>query len=163
MGAVWANRAQCWLKMGDHEKARLRVYTGAVLLSFRTAASDQACADAEKCTEALVKCFYELFSAFHRCPSEVEPTNPKGWFRKGISQTLGPVIGTLQRAFASLCPQASMQCNATLKLFPLSLRSREGCTVFHGFQALYDYEVFNLPGLRSPVLAIQRASVVVLN
>jgi len=45
MGAVWANRAQCWLKMGDHEKA---------------------CADAEKCTE-------------------VEPTNPKGWFRKGIS------------------------------------------------------------------------------
>ncbi|CAE7310245.1 HOP1, partial [Symbiodinium sp. CCMP2456] len=45
MGAVWANRAQCWLKMGDHEKAF---------------------ADAEKCTE-------------------VEPMNPKGWFRKGIS------------------------------------------------------------------------------
>ncbi|CAE7826166.1 HOP1 [Symbiodinium sp. CCMP2592] len=45
LGAVWANRAQCWLKMGDHEKA---------------------CADAEKCTE-------------------VEPMNPKGWFRKGIS------------------------------------------------------------------------------
>ena len=21
MGSVWANRAQCWLKLGDHEKA----------------------------------------------------------------------------------------------------------------------------------------------
>ncbi|OLP78566.1 hypothetical protein AK812_SmicGene41248 [Symbiodinium microadriaticum] len=48
MGTVWANRAQCWLKMGDHEKAF---------------------ADAEKCT--------------------VEPMNPKGWFRKGISEALG--------------------------------------------------------------------------
>ena len=44
-GASWANRSQCWLKMGDLEKAL---------------------ADAEKCTQ-------------------VEPTNPKGWFRKGIS------------------------------------------------------------------------------
>eukprot|EP00438_Fugacium_kawagutii_P002391 Skav201020 [mRNA] locus=scaffold991:538342:547904:+ [translate_table: standard] len=45
MGSVWANRAQCWLKLGDHEKAL---------------------ADAKKCTE-------------------VEPTNPKGWFRQGMS------------------------------------------------------------------------------
>eukprot|EP00416_Gambierdiscus_australes_P039899 CAMPEP_0171101826 /NCGR_PEP_ID=MMETSP0766_2-20121228/56090_1 /TAXON_ID=439317 /ORGANISM="Gambierdiscus australes, Strain CAWD 149" /LENGTH=371 /DNA_ID=CAMNT_0011561967 /DNA_START=29 /DNA_END=1144 /DNA_ORIENTATION=+ len=45
VGAVWANRAQCWLKMGDHDKAL---------------------ADAEKCTQ-------------------VEPANPKGWFRKGMS------------------------------------------------------------------------------
>eukprot|EP00933_Yihiella_yeosuensis_P052164 TRINITY_DN5017_c0_g1_i1.p1 TRINITY_DN5017_c0_g1~~TRINITY_DN5017_c0_g1_i1.p1 ORF type:complete len:386 (+),score=105.76 TRINITY_DN5017_c0_g1_i1:40-1197(+) len=44
-GAVWANRAQCWLKLGDHEKAL---------------------ADATKC-------------------SEVDPKNPKGWFRKGMS------------------------------------------------------------------------------
>jgi len=43
--AVWANRSQCWLKLGDHEKA------------FE---------DAAKCTE-------------------VEPSNPKGWFRKGMS------------------------------------------------------------------------------
>ncbi|CAE7538356.1 Sgta, partial [Symbiodinium pilosum] len=45
LGAVWANRAQCWLKLGNHEKAL---------------------ADAKKCTE-------------------VEPMNPKGWFRQGIS------------------------------------------------------------------------------
>jgi len=45
VGAVWANRAQCWLKLGNHERAL---------------------ADAEKCTE-------------------VEPANPKGWFRKGMS------------------------------------------------------------------------------
>lgn len=45
MASVWANRAQCWLKLGDHEKAL---------------------ADAKKCTE-------------------VEPTNPKGWFRQGMS------------------------------------------------------------------------------
>jgi len=45
MGSVWANRAQCWLKLGDHEKAL---------------------ADAKKC-------------------SEVEPQNPKGWFRQGMS------------------------------------------------------------------------------
>lgn len=44
-GAVWANRAQCWLKLGDHEKAL---------------------ADSIKCTE-------------------VDPANPKGWFRKGMS------------------------------------------------------------------------------
>jgi len=44
-GAVWANRAQCWLKLGDHEKAL---------------------ADAQQCTE-------------------VDPANPKGWFRKGVS------------------------------------------------------------------------------
>mmetsp|Transcript_39211 Transcript_39211/g.79187 ORF Transcript_39211/g.79187 Transcript_39211/m.79187 type:complete len:380 (+) Transcript_39211:90-1229(+) len=45
IGAVWANRAQCWLKLGDHEKSL---------------------ADAVRCTE-------------------VEPANPKGWFRKGLS------------------------------------------------------------------------------
>jgi len=45
VSAVWANRAQCWLKLGDLEKAL---------------------ADAERCTE-------------------VEPANPKGWFRKGMS------------------------------------------------------------------------------
>jgi len=45
MGAVWANRAQCWLKLGDHEKAL---------------------ADAQHCTE-------------------VDPANPKGWFRKAMS------------------------------------------------------------------------------
>lgn len=43
--AVWSNRAQCWLKLGDHEKAL---------------------ADATKCTE-------------------VDASNPKGWFRKGMS------------------------------------------------------------------------------
>jgi hypothetical protein len=45
MGAVWANRAQCWLKLGDHEKALV---------------------DAQQCTE-------------------VDPANPKGWFRTGMS------------------------------------------------------------------------------
>jgi len=45
VGAVWANRAQCWLKLGNHEKAL---------------------ADAQQCTE-------------------LDPANPKGWFRKGIS------------------------------------------------------------------------------
>jgi len=45
MSAVWANRAQCWLKLGDFEKAL---------------------ADSQKCTE-------------------VDASNPKGWFRKGMS------------------------------------------------------------------------------
>lgn len=45
MSAAWANRSQCWLKLGDHEKAL---------------------EDAIKCTE-------------------VDPTNAKGWFRKGMS------------------------------------------------------------------------------
>jgi len=45
VGAVWANRSQCWLKLGDYERAL---------------------ADAVRCTE-------------------VEPANPKGWFRKGVS------------------------------------------------------------------------------
>jgi len=45
MGAVWANRAQCWLKLGNREKAL---------------------ADSRQCTE-------------------VDPANPKGWFRKGMS------------------------------------------------------------------------------
>lgn len=42
---VWANRSQCWLKLGNHEKAL---------------------DDAVRCTE-------------------VNPTNSKGWFRKGMS------------------------------------------------------------------------------
>merc|ERR1712187_465045 len=42
---VWANRSQCWLKLGNHEKAL---------------------EDAIKCTE-------------------VDPSNAKGWFRKGMS------------------------------------------------------------------------------
>merc|ERR1712187_358352 len=45
MATVWANRAQCWLKLGDPEKSLV---------------------DATRCTE-------------------VDPKNPKGWFRKGIS------------------------------------------------------------------------------
>lgn len=45
LGAVWANRAQCWLKLGNPEKAL---------------------EDAVQCTQ-------------------VDPTNPKGWFRKGMS------------------------------------------------------------------------------
>eukprot|EP00928_Gymnodinium_smaydae_P066558 TRINITY_DN49549_c0_g1_i1.p1 TRINITY_DN49549_c0_g1~~TRINITY_DN49549_c0_g1_i1.p1 ORF type:complete len:389 (+),score=91.09 TRINITY_DN49549_c0_g1_i1:70-1236(+) len=45
MSSVWANRSQCWLKLGDHEKAL---------------------DDAIRCTE-------------------VDPKNPKGWFRKGMS------------------------------------------------------------------------------
>jgi hypothetical protein len=45
ISALWANRSQCWLKLGDHEKAL---------------------EDAKKC-------------------SEVDPTNPKGWFRQGMS------------------------------------------------------------------------------
>jgi len=45
VGAVWANRAQCWLKLGNHDKSL---------------------DDAVRCTE-------------------VDPTNPKGWFRKGMS------------------------------------------------------------------------------
>jgi len=45
VGAVWANRAQSWLKLADHDKA-LR--------------------DATRCTE-------------------VDPANPKGWVRKGMS------------------------------------------------------------------------------
>lgn len=45
MSALWANRSQCWLKLGDHDKAL---------------------ADAEKCIE-------------------VDPSNAKGWFRKGMS------------------------------------------------------------------------------
>lgn len=44
-GALYANRAQCWLKIGNHDKAL---------------------EDAEKCTE-------------------VEPSNAKGWFRRGMS------------------------------------------------------------------------------
>eukprot|EP00913_Durusdinium_trenchii_P031664 g29651.t2 len=56
MGSVWANRAQCWLKLGDHEKAL---------------------ADAKKC-------------------SEVEPSNPKGWFRQGMSR-----LATGSRPFVS--------------------------------------------------------------
>lgn len=42
---VWANRSQCWLKLGDHDKAL---------------------ADAVKVTE-------------------IDPSNAKGWFRKGMS------------------------------------------------------------------------------
>lgn len=45
LDAVWANRSQCWLKVGNHEKAL---------------------EDAVRCTE-------------------VNPLNPKGWFRKGMS------------------------------------------------------------------------------
>lgn len=45
MSALYANRSQCWLKVGNHEKAL---------------------EDAVKCTE-------------------VDPTNAKGWFRKGMS------------------------------------------------------------------------------
>jgi tetratricopeptide (TPR) repeat protein len=45
MDAVIANRAQCWLKLGDHQKAL---------------------EDGTRCTE-------------------VNPKNPKGWFRKGMS------------------------------------------------------------------------------
>mmetsp|Transcript_8496 Transcript_8496/g.20140 ORF Transcript_8496/g.20140 Transcript_8496/m.20140 type:complete len:386 (+) Transcript_8496:52-1209(+) len=45
LASAWANRAQCWLKLGQPEKAL---------------------ADAKRCTE-------------------VEPTNPKGWFRQGMS------------------------------------------------------------------------------
>jgi len=45
VGALYANRSQCWLKVGNHEKAL---------------------EDAVKCTE-------------------VDPTNAKGWFRKGMS------------------------------------------------------------------------------
>merc|ERR1712007_72673 len=45
MSSCLANRAQCWLKAGDHEKAF---------------------ADSVKCTE-------------------MDPTNAKGWFRKGMS------------------------------------------------------------------------------
>lgn len=28
MGSVWANRAQCWLKLGDHEKAAAKGSSG---------------------------------------------------------------------------------------------------------------------------------------
>lgn len=45
ISALYANRSQCWLKLGNHEKAL---------------------EDAEKVTE-------------------LEPANPKGWFRKGMS------------------------------------------------------------------------------
>merc|ERR1711953_1494454 len=45
VGAIWANRLQCWLKLGNNEKAL---------------------DDAQKCTE-------------------VDPSNAKGWFRKGMS------------------------------------------------------------------------------
>lgn len=45
MSALYSNRSQCWLKLGNHEKAL---------------------EDAVRCTE-------------------VEPTNAKGWFRKGMS------------------------------------------------------------------------------
>eukprot|EP00927_Polykrikos_kofoidii_P074214 TRINITY_DN70195_c0_g1_i1.p1 TRINITY_DN70195_c0_g1~~TRINITY_DN70195_c0_g1_i1.p1 ORF type:complete len:417 (+),score=84.33 TRINITY_DN70195_c0_g1_i1:87-1253(+) len=45
VSAVWANRAQCWLKLGNHEK----------------------------CLEDAIRC------------TEVDPTNAKGWFRKGMS------------------------------------------------------------------------------
>mmetsp|Transcript_65100 Transcript_65100/g.183243 ORF Transcript_65100/g.183243 Transcript_65100/m.183243 type:complete len:394 (-) Transcript_65100:87-1268(-) len=45
LDAVWANRSQCWLKVGNPEKAL---------------------EDAVRCTE-------------------VNPLNPKGWFRKGMS------------------------------------------------------------------------------
>jgi len=45
VATIWANRAQCWLKVGDHEKAL---------------------ADATRCTE-------------------VDASNAKGWFRKGMS------------------------------------------------------------------------------
>ncbi|CAJ1412370.1 unnamed protein product [Effrenium voratum] len=61
-GSVWANRAQCWLKLGDHDKAL---------------------ADAKKCTE-------------------VEPSNPKGWFRQGMSyhamKSYGEAIAALLEA-----------------------------------------------------------------
>lgn len=61
-GPVWANRSQCWLKLGDPEKAL---------------------ADAIKCTE-------------------VDPTNAKGWFRKGMSlhatKRYGEAIGALLEA-----------------------------------------------------------------
>jgi len=45
VAAVWGNRSQCWLKLGDHDKAL---------------------ADAIKCTE-------------------IDASNAKGWFRRGMS------------------------------------------------------------------------------
>lgn len=83
--AILANRAQCWLKLGDHEKALT---------------------DSIRCTE-------------------VNPRNPKGWFRKGMSlhameRYSEAIVGLLE---AEALEPANKQVTDAIKMAQMMCRS----------------------------------------